>query len=113
MDWQVCVMKTVAYRVRTNKQTDRQTDKKKVKTEGPKIMYLKYPLSSYCGRSLAVKLLFVFDEFVDLWVYVDHMYRSSQASITSQMVSICLFMKKVLYFNVINPREFFFFLGIT
>ena len=36
MDGQVCVIKTVAYRARTDTQTD--TDRQKVKTEGPKIL---------------------------------------------------------------------------
>ena len=37
MDRQVCVIKTVAYRSRTDTQTDTRTDKI-VKTEGPMIM---------------------------------------------------------------------------
>ena len=39
MDRQVCVIKTVAYRARTDTQTHARTDKK-VKTEGPKILSL-------------------------------------------------------------------------
>ena len=38
-DRQVCVVKTVAYRARTDRHTDtRHTDRQKVKTEGPKIL---------------------------------------------------------------------------
>ena len=37
MDRQVCVIKTVAYRARTDRQTQGQTDRK-VKSEGPKIL---------------------------------------------------------------------------
>ena len=37
MDRQVCVIKTVAYRARTDRQTEARTDKK-VKTEGPIIL---------------------------------------------------------------------------
>ena len=40
MDRQVCVIKTVAYRARTDRQMDRQTDRQteKLKTERPKIL---------------------------------------------------------------------------
>ena len=38
MDRQVCVIKTVAYRSRTDRHTDTCTDRQKVKTEGPKIL---------------------------------------------------------------------------
>ena len=42
MDRQVCVIKTVAYRAWTDRQTDRQTHgtwtDKRLKTEGPKIL---------------------------------------------------------------------------
>ena len=37
MDQQICGTKTVAYRARTDRQTQAQTDKK-VKTEGPRIL---------------------------------------------------------------------------
>ena len=41
MDQQVCVIKNVAYRARTDTLTDTGTDKK-VKTEGVRIMYITF-----------------------------------------------------------------------
>ena len=39
MDWQCCVIKTLAYRVDTDRQTETRTEKKKKKkSEGPNIL---------------------------------------------------------------------------
>ena len=49
MDWQECVKKHVAYRVWTDTHTDKQTDRK-VKTDGPKIMFINNLLPSNCDH---------------------------------------------------------------